>query len=167
MPSGGHGPEALRPTDKATRLPLRARPECCPERHDLGVTAEHEVRGRSPAEVLEDHLQLAAAGDWRTDIERNVSDDVVILTAFGVFEGRQQVRVLAELLDAQLPDATFEYTTVIVRGDVAFLEWRADAAGARVRDGVDTFVIRDGRIVAQTIHYTIEAMGGGAVSGAP
>ena len=116
---------------------------------------------RSPRQVLDDHLALAAAGDWVTDLERNVADDIVVLTGFGAFEGRDQVRVLAELLDAQLPNARFEYTTVALRGEVAFLEWRADADGARVRDGADSFVIRDGRIVAQTIHYTVDAAADG------
>lgn len=111
--------------------------------------------------MLDDHLSLAAAGDWRTDLERNVAEDVVVLTGFGLFSGRDQVRVLAELLEAQLPGATFEYTTVLVHGDVAFLEWNADGPTARVRDGADSFVIRDGRIVAQTIHYTVEVIDGG------
>jgi len=113
---------------------------------------------RTPREVLDDHLALAAAGDWRTDLDRNVADDIVVLTGFGVFTGRDEVRVLAELLDAQLPGATFEYTTVLVHGDVAFLEWTAVGPTARVRDGADSFVIRDGRIVAQTIHYTVEVI---------
>jgi hypothetical protein len=39
---------------------------------------------------------------------------------------------------------------------VAFLEWTATCATARVRDGADSFWIRGGRIVAQTIHYTVE-----------
>lgn len=113
---------------------------------------------RSPRQVLDDHLSLAASGDWRTDLERNVADDIVVLTGFGVFVGRDQVRVLAELLEAQLPDATFEYTTVVVHDDVAFLEWTADGPTARVRDGADSFVIRDGRIAVQTIHYTVEVI---------
>lgn len=112
---------------------------------------------RTAREVLDEHLALAASGDWRTDLERNVADDVVVLTGFGVFRGRDEVRILAELLDAQLPEARFEYTTVLVHDDVAFLEWTADARGARVRDGVDSFVIRDGRIRTQTIHYTVLA----------
>jgi hypothetical protein len=106
--------------------------------------------------VLDDHLTLAAAGDWRTDLERNVAEDVVVLTGFGVFNGRDQIRILAELLEAQIPGGTFDYTTVLVHGDVAFLEWTAEGPTARVRDGVDSFVIRDGRIVVQTIHYTVE-----------
>jgi hypothetical protein len=116
---------------------------------------DRALEDRTASEVLDDHLALAAAGDWQTDLERNVADDIVVLTGFGVFEGRDQVRILAELLDAQLPNARFEYTTVVVRGDVGFLEWRAEADGARVRDGADSFVIRNGRIVAQTIHYTV------------
>lgn len=126
----------------------------------LAMTSKDDLADRSPREVLDDHLALAAAGDWTTDLERNVSDDIVVLTGFGVFEGREQVRVLADLLDAQLPGVRFEYTTVVVRGEVAFLEWTADADGARVRDGADSFVIREGRIVAQTIHYTIEPVPG-------
>lgn len=129
------------------------------------VSSEAEIARREPREVLDDHLALAAAGDWETDLARNVAEDVVVLTGFGVFEGREQVRVLAELLDAQLPRARFEYTTVVVRGEVGFLEWRAEADGARVRDGADSFVIRDGRIVAQTIHYTVETTGDRRVEG--
>ena len=120
------------------------------------MAASATPSGRTPREVLDDHLSLAASGDWRTDLERNVADDVVVLTGFGLFTGRDQVRVLAELLEAQLPEATFEYTTVLVHGDVAFVEWRADGPTTRVRDGADSFVIRDGKIVAQTIHYTVE-----------
>jgi hypothetical protein len=122
----------------------------------VSVPDHEDLAARTAKEVLDDHLALAAAGDWRTDLDRNVADDIVVLTGFGAFEGRDQVRVLAELLDAQLPRAQFEYTSVLVRGEVAYLEWTADATGARVRDGADSFVIRDGRIVAQTIHYTVE-----------
>lgn len=117
---------------------------------------DDQMSSRPPTEVLDDHLQLAAEGDWQTDLARNVAPDIVVLTGFGAFGGVDQVRVLAELLDAQLPNATFEYTTVVVRGEMGFLEWHADADGARVRDGADSFLIRNGKIVAQTIHYTVE-----------
>ena len=38
----------------------------------------------------------------------------------------------------------------------AFLEGTADSGHTRVRDGADSFVIEDGWLVAQTIHYTVE-----------
>ncbi len=112
--------------------------------------------------MLDDHLALAAAGEWRTDLERNFAAEVVVLTGFGVFNGRDQVRVLAELLEAQVPGGTFEYTTVLVHGEVAFLEWTAGGPTARIRDGVDTFVVRTGQIVVQTIHYTVDSTTGDA-----
>jgi hypothetical protein len=111
---------------------------------------------RSTRAVIDDHLALAAAGEWRQDLDRNVADDIVVLTGFGVFEGLDQVRLLAELLEHQIPDGRFEYTTVLVHGDVAFLEWTAHGPTARVRDGVDSFVVRNGKIAVQTIHYTVE-----------
>jgi len=129
----------------------------CGRRWHAGtVTISHTPSSRSPHEVLHDHLSLAAAGDWQTDLERNFDEDIVVLTGFGVFTGRDQVRILAELLNAQLPGASFDYTTVLVHAEMAFLEWTARGPTARVRDGADSFLIRDGRIVSQTIHYTVE-----------
>jgi hypothetical protein len=45
-----------------------------------------------------------------------------------------------------------QYTNRLIEGRVAFLEWTLKAEHARVRDGVDSFVIENGWIVAQTIH---------------
>ena len=57
-----------------------------------------------------------------------------------------------------MPGATFEYTTQLVEGEVAFLEWTARSESVRVADGADSFFIRDGLVVAQTIHYTVEPL---------
>ena len=39
---------------------------------------------------------------------------------------------------------------------MGFLEWTGEADnGARVEDGADSYLIRDGRIHAMTIHYTV------------
>jgi hypothetical protein len=39
---------------------------------------------------------------------------------------------------------------------MAFLEWAYEDANVRVRDGADSYLIEEGKIVAQTIHYTVE-----------
>jgi len=44
---------------------------------------------------------------------------------------------------------------MLVEGELGFLEWSARGSGAEVEDGADSYLIRDGRIVAQTIHYTV------------
>lgn len=115
-----------------------------------------ELRRRSTKDVFEDHLRLAGEHRFEDDIGRNVSPDCVVLERRGVFRGRDGVRELARLLSEELPNAPYTYTNVLCNGRIAFLEWTAESDHARVRDGADSFVIEDGWIVAQTIHYTVE-----------
>ncbi len=116
----------------------------------------NELRCRPAAEVFEDHLRLAGEHQFEDDIERNLSPDIIILERRGIFRGREGARKLAQLLEEELPQAPYVYTNRLVEGRVAFLEWTAESEHARVRDGADSFVIEDGWIVAQTIHYTVE-----------
>jgi hypothetical protein len=115
-----------------------------------------DLRARSAREVVEDHLRLAAEHRYDEDLERNLAPDCVILERRGVFRGRDGARELARLLGEELPDAPYTYTNRLLEGRMAFLEWTAEAEHARVRDGADSFLIEDGWIVAQTIHYTVE-----------
>lgn len=120
-----------------------------------------ETASRSAEEVLEDHLQQAIEGTVDEDLARNYAVDVVVLTSDGVHHGHDGVRDLAALLQEQLPQSQFSYTAKVVAGEAALLEWTAhDNNGSRVDDGVDSFLIRDGRIRAQTIHYTIDSASG-------
>lgn len=114
------------------------------------------LRRRTAEEVFDDHLELAGQHRFDEDIDRNVAPDCVILERRGVFHGREGARHLARLLAEELPGAPYVYTNRLVAGRVAFLEWTAEAAETRVRDGADSFLIEDGWIVAQTIHYTVE-----------
>src|SRR6476469_5614513 len=113
------------------------------------------TRKRSTREVLEDHLRLRLEGEIEEDITRNYAEDVVLLTSFGVFRGQEGVRQSAQLLLEQLPCIRYQYRTRMVDGEMAFLEWTARCRVARVDDGADSFLIRNGRIVARTIHYTV------------
>ena len=95
-----------------------------------------DLSRRTAAEVLDDHLRIAKA--W-TDVP---------------FED-----VLAE----ELPEhAAFDYAYVAAEGCVGLLEWSYEDSTVRVRDGVDSYVIENGKIVAQTIHYTLESRGDAA-----
>ena len=111
---------------------------------------------RTAREVLDDHLQLALSWDFETDLQRNFADDVVLLTGYGLYRGWDGVRQKARLLAEQLPNGRWTYRTVMCEGEMGFLEWTATADnGARVEDGADSYLIRDGRIRAMTIHYTV------------
>lgn len=52
------------------------------------------------------------------------------------------------------------YRLRLVADDVGLLAWTAEADGARVDGGVDSFVVRDGHVVAQTIWYSAVTAGG-------
>jgi hypothetical protein len=111
---------------------------------------------RSALEVLDDHLRRREGGDLEGDLETNYAPNVILLCEHGAFEGRKAIRESAEALSEQLPEATFEYRLKLARDDYAFILWRADSSAARAEHGVDSFVIRDGRIVMQTIAYELQ-----------
>jgi hypothetical protein len=119
--------------------------------------------------VLQDHLNLAQ--EWteaenierslEDDLRRNVSEDVIVIMNRGVFRGFDGVRQLAEALAEELPDhAAFTYDYVAAEGRMGLLEWSYEDSRVRVRDGVDSYLIENGKIVAQTIHYTVEPLAG-------
>jgi hypothetical protein len=54
-----------------------------------------------------------------------------------------------------VPSAKWDLKQVY-EGDVLFLEWAADSAKTRVKDGIDTFIFKDGFIRVQTVRYTLE-----------
>lgn len=111
---------------------------------------------RTAREVLDDHLRLAAEWDFETDLRRNFAEDIVLLTGYGVYRGLEGVREKVRLLDRQLPGGRWTYRTILAEGELGFLEWTAEADnGARVEDGADSYLIREGRIRAMTIHYTV------------
>lgn len=66
------------------------------------------------------------------------------------------VRQSADRLALQLKEAVFEYLTHYVAGEYAFLRWRATSPNCRIEDGANSFVIREGRIVMQSVYYRIK-----------
>ncbi len=112
---------------------------------------------RSAEEVFRDHLELRARGEVELDIQRNYDPYVTLRRGDCVYRGPSGVRALARQLEHHIGDARAAYATALVVGEIAFLEWRVETDGVVVVDGVDTFVIRNGRIVAKTVHYTVKA----------
>ncbi len=124
----------------------------------------NDLSRRSAREVLDDHLDIAntwADGPFEPilekDLRRNVAEDVVVLINRGVFRGHDGVRQLAWMLAEELTEhLAFAYTHVAADERIALLEWTYEDDRVRVADGVDSFLIENGAIVAQTIHYTVE-----------
>ena len=112
---------------------------------------------RSTREVVEDHLALRRKHTLGADVDRNYADGLLVLSKDGVFHGKDGIRETARILQENLPDATYRYELVQVADDYALLGWTATAAnGARTRHGADAFVVKDGLIAVQIIHYDVE-----------
>jgi hypothetical protein len=123
--------------------------------YNRGMTS----RARSAREVFDSHLRLRQEGKLEEDLARNYAASVVQLTAYsGVRRGHDGVRAGAQELRIQLPEVRFQYVLCEVEGHVAFLVWDAESTAGRVAGGADTFLIRSGKIVLQTIQYRVEPL---------
>lgn len=108
---------------------------------------------RTTEQVLDDHLERRVIGDLETDLRRNYADDIVLLTCNSEYVGHDGIRTSAARLREQLPDVRYEFIAKKVHGPYALLVWRADSHRFRAIEGSDTFVIQDGKIKLQTVHY--------------
>lgn len=113
------------------------------------------MSGHDTRRVLDDHLARRMEGDLEGDLRANYATDVVCLSLTGVRHGWDGVRAQAAELRELLPDATYRYRKLLTEGEFGMLVWDGDGDGTKVRDGVDSFVVRDGRIVAQAVHYHV------------
>ncbi|MFD5226716.1 nuclear transport factor 2 family protein [Microbacterium sp. NPDC058342] len=109
---------------------------------------------RTTTEVIHDHLGNRLSADVEADLS-NYAPDIVMLTGSGIYRGLDGVRACAAELDRLLGSAVFVYRHTLIDGDYGYLEWTAETGESQVGDGADSFVVRDGLIVMQTVHYTV------------
>ena len=113
------------------------------------------LKPRTTSEVLDDHLARRLKRELEQDIARNYSPEVVLLTDHGVFRGYDGVRHCARLLEDAMPRAALALRRRLVDGEVAYVEWSGRSGARHVDDGVDTFLVREGLILVQTVRYTV------------
>jgi hypothetical protein len=113
---------------------------------------------RSAADVIQDHLQLREAGQLEEDLRRNYAADVVLLSARGVLAGHEGVRESAAFLYEAAAGHEYDYHLTVVDDRMAMLEWSSTGQDMRIVDGIDSYLIEDGAIKAQTIHYRVQSL---------
>lgn len=105
--------------------------------------------------MLEDHLRLRREDRLEDDLARNYARDVIGLSLLGGHRGHDGIRRMAAELHEAVPNARYEYDEVCVEGEVGMLVWSARGRGVRVREAADSFVVHNGAIVVQTVHYHV------------
>jgi hypothetical protein len=109
---------------------------------------------RTTRDVLTDHLRRRATSDVDGDVTTNYHPDVVILHPDGESRGHDGVRALAGRLGRY--NGTVECHRLLTSDQVGILEWSGLGGWSRTMpmEGSESFVVRDGLIVAQTVHYS-------------
>jgi ketosteroid isomerase-like protein len=105
----------------------------------------------STKEVLEHHLKCFAEGDLE-GILRDYAPGAVLFTPDGPLKGAEAIRPLFQAMVAEFgkPGATFSLEQQFIEGDYAYILWSAETVDNVYEMGTDTFVVRDGKIVAQS-----------------
>ncbi|KAF8415683.1 ankyrin repeat protein [Tirmania nivea] len=141
-------------TDPASK-PSQDVLECIIKR-DLG-----ETDGRTVSHVYWEHILLRYVGDIPLDIERNYSETLT-LSLVGTYErvlkGHKGIEESARLLNSKLPTTQYDIIGTIVetRGNWVTERWGYHDGNFQVTDGIDTFLIENGKIQVKMINYTVE-----------
>jgi hypothetical protein len=110
---------------------------------------------RTSEEVINSHLLLRLQGKFEEDIKLNYSEGCIFLTGFGEFTGHEGMRQLVKKLESDIPNVKFDYKKTLIRDKIAFLEWTGRSDTCFIEDGADSYLVENGKITAQTIHYTV------------
>jgi len=102
-------------------------------------------------EVVEQHLKCFSEGDLE-GILADYAPDAIFFAADGTFRGVDEIRPLFQAMIAEFgkPGAAFRMRRRSVEGDYAYIVWTAETADNVYELGTDTFVVREGKIVAQS-----------------
>lgn len=105
----------------------------------------------STRNVLDNHLKCFSARDL-AGILSDYAPDATFFTPQGALKGADAIKPFFEKMLAEFarPGAAFAMKQVSVEGDYAYIRWSAQTADNVYELGTDTFVVRDGKIIAQS-----------------
>src|SRR5215470_16933529 len=124
-----------------------------------GTEEDHDMT--STKDVLDHHLKSFGEGDLK-GILSDYAPGAVLFTRDGPLRGAEAIRPLFEALIAEFgkPGSRFNLERQSVEGDYAYILWTAETADNVYEVATDTFVVRDGKITAQSFSGTIVPKGG-------
>jgi ketosteroid isomerase-like protein len=105
----------------------------------------------STKDVLDHHLRCFGEGNLE-GILADYSPDAVLFMPTGPLKGLTAIKPVFQAIFSEFgrPGATFAMHQLSVEGDYAYILWAAETADNRYEAATDTFVVRDGKIIAQS-----------------
>jgi ketosteroid isomerase-like protein len=105
----------------------------------------------STGDVLNHHLKCFGEGNLE-GILSDYSSDAVLFVPAGALKGAQEIKPVFKALFSEFakPGTSFAMHQQHVDGEYAYILWSAETADNVYEAATDTFVVRDGNIVAQS-----------------
>src|SRR5215469_6129693 len=112
----------------------------------------------STKDILEHHTKALGGGDLNA-VLADYSSDAVLFTKDGSFKGLDALRPVFAAITSEFRKPGMKINTIqhLIDGDFAYLLWTAETADNIYEMGTDTFVVRDGKIVAQSFTAKVTA----------
>jgi len=106
---------------------------------------------KSTKEVLEHHQKALKQGDIN-EVMSDYAPGAVLFTKDGTLNGSGAIRHMFEMFIAEFAKlgTTLNRKQQLVDGDYAYVVWTAETTDNVYEMGTDTFVIKEGKIVAQS-----------------
>jgi ketosteroid isomerase-like protein len=111
----------------------------------------------STNDVLDRHLKSFAEFDL-DGVLADYSSDAVLFTPTGPLKGPDAIKPLFQALVSEFakPGSSFTMQQRSIEGDHAYILWIAETADNSYEFATDTFVVRNGKIVAQSFAAKIK-----------
>jgi ketosteroid isomerase-like protein len=105
----------------------------------------------STKDVIDHHLRAFGERDLK-GVLSDYAPGAIFFTQHGPLRGPDAIRPVFQAMIAEFakPGAAFSMQQQFVEGDYAYIRWTAETADNVYELGTDTFVVRDGKIVAQS-----------------
>jgi ketosteroid isomerase-like protein len=102
-------------------------------------------------DVLDQHLKCFGENDL-DGVVADYSPDAVLFVPDRSLKGLDAIKPFFQAFFAEFakPGASFSMRQRYVEGDYAYILWSAETADNSYEAATDTFVVRDGKIVAQS-----------------
>jgi ketosteroid isomerase-like protein len=116
------------------------------------------MKNTNTKEIIDHHLKAFGERDLK-GVLADYAPEVVFFTPNGPLRGTEAIKPLFEAMITEFgkPGARFSMREQFVQGDYGYILWSAETADNVYELGTDTFVVRDGRIVAQSFTSKIVA----------
>jgi len=111
----------------------------------------------STSDVLDRHLKCFANHDLK-GVLADYSSDAVLFVPTGPLKGPDAIKPFFQALVSEFskPGSSFTMQQRSIEGDHAYIRWTAETADNSYEFATDTFVVRNGKIVAQSFAAKIK-----------